>query len=112
MSDIKELKDEDLNKVTGGSTEENAPSSVKCCGFTFSGFVKKYAEQFVGDYFYLVSHDLDEYYYGRLLDSFEAESLLYTERTQVINCIEYNGASFSGFVEVSGDDYWLYRIKA
>lgn len=112
--DIKnELKDEDLKNVTGGSTTENASNEISCGSWIFTGFISKYAESHIGEKLYLVSHDKDEYYYGRLLDSFEAESTFWTERTHVINCEEHNGFKFSGFVEVSGDDFWLYsgRIK-
>lgn len=106
-----ELKDEDLKNVTGGSTTENAPNEFSCGGWAFSGFVGKYAENHIGEKLYLVSHDGDEYYFGRLLDSFEAESTFWSERTQVINCEEHNGYKYCGFVEVSGDDYWLYRER-
>ena len=115
MSDKKsyELKDEYLNNVVGGSTTENAPSNCTCGNWIFTGFISKYAESHIGQKLYLVSHSADEYYYGRLLDSFEAESTFWTERTHVILCEEHNGVQFNGFVEVSGDDYWLYseRIK-
>lgn len=106
-----ELKDEELKNVTGGSTTEDAPNELICGNWAFSGFVIKYAESHVGEKLYLVSHDKDEYYYGILLDSFEAESTFWTERTQVIRCEEHNGVPYSGFVEVSGDDYWLYRER-
>ena len=108
-----DLKDEELQEVTGGSTTENAPNELSCANWVFSGFIGKYAESHIGEKLYLVSHDKDEYYYGRLLDSFEAESTFWTERTHVILCEEHNGSKFSGYVEVSGDDYWLYseRIK-
>ena len=45
------------------------------------------------------------------MDSFEAEYTFSTERTQVMLCRERNGVPFSGVVEVSGDDYWLYRER-
>lgn len=106
-----ELKDEDLKSVTGGSTTEDAPNELSCNNWTFRGFIGKYAEGHIGNKLYLVSHDKDEYYYGRLLDSFEAESTFWTERTHVISCEEHNGVKFSGFVEVSGDDYWLYSER-
>ena len=106
-----ELKDDELSKVTGGSTTENAPNEFVCGNWTFTGFIIKYAESHIGEKLYLVSHDGSEYYYGRLLDSFEAESTFWTERTQVINCEEHNGTKFNGFVEVSGDDYYLYRER-
>ena len=106
-----ELKDEDLKNVTGGSTTENAPNELSCSSWAFSGFIVKYAESHIGEKLYFVSHSGDEYYYGRLLDSFEAESTFWTERTHVINCEEHNGSKFSGFVEVSGDDYWIYMER-
>ena len=56
-----ELKDEDLNDVTGGSTTENAPKEFSCGSWTFSGFIGKYAESHIGEKLYLVSHDGDEY---------------------------------------------------
>lgn len=108
---LKELSDEELNMVTGGSTIEDAPDELSCGKWKFVGFVGKYADSHIGEKLYLVSHDKDEYYYGRLLDSFEAESTFWTERTQVILCEEHNGAVFKGYVEVSGDDYWLYRER-
>lgn len=108
-----ELKDEDLKSVVGGSTKEDAPNELSCGNWTFSGFIGKYADSHIGEKLYLVSHDKDEYYYGRLLDSFEAESTFWTERTHVILSEERNGVKYGGYVEVSGDDYWLYseRIK-
>lgn len=106
-----ELNEEDLEKVNGGSTTEDASNELSFGNWTFSGFVGKYAESHIGEKLYLVSHDKDEYYYGRLLDSFEAESTFWTERTQVINCEEHNGVRLVGVVEVSGDDYWLYRER-
>lgn len=108
---LRELSDDELCLVSGGSTKEDAPDDLSCGSWSFSGFVGKYAESHIGEKLYLVSHSGKEYYYGRLLDSFEAESTLWTERTQVINCEEHNGVKFSGFVEVSGDDYWLYRER-
>ena len=105
------LNDEDLENVTGGSTTENAPGVLSCDSWAFSGFIRKYAESHRGEMLYLVSHDKDEYYYGTLLDSFEAEYTFSTERTQVMLCRERNGVPFSGVVEVSGDDYWLYRER-
>ena len=109
--EIKELNDDELQEVTGGSTNEDAPDVLSCGAWKFSGFIIKYAESHIGEKLYLVSHDKDEYYYGRLLDSFEAESTFWTERTQVINCEEHNGVKYGGIVEVSGDDYWLYRER-
>ena len=111
VNNQKELNDEDLKSVTGGSTSEDAADEYSNSKWSFSGFVSKYAESHIGEKFYLVSHDGDEYYYGMLLDSFEAESTLWTERTQVIRCEEHNGKPYGGFVEVSGDDYWLYRER-
>lgn len=109
----KKINDDELKSITGGSSKEDAPDKLTCGGWIFSGFIGKYAESHIGENLYLVSHSKDEYYFGRLLDSFEAESLLWTERTHVFLCCEHNGASFSGYIEVSGDDYWLYseRIK-
>lgn len=106
-----DLTDDDLKNVTGGSTTEDAPNELSCGSWAFSGFVGKYAESHIGEKLYLVSHGKDEYYYGRLLDSFEAESTFWTERTHVILCEEHNGLKFSGYVELSGDDYWLYRER-
>lgn len=107
----KQLSEEELNKVSGGSTTENAPQTASVGSYRFTGFVGKYAETHVGEFLYLVDHDGEHYYYGRLLDSFEAEYTFSTERTQVINCVEKDGKSYYGIVEVSGDDYWLYREK-
>lgn len=108
-----EIEDEDLKNVIGGSTIEDAPSELSAGSWVFTGFIGKYAEGHIGEKLYLVSHNKNNYYYGRLLDSFEAESTFWTERTHVINCEEHNDIKFTGFVEVSGDDYWLYsgRIK-
>ena len=61
---LKQIKDEELKNVTGGSTTEDAPNEVICGNWAFSGFVIKYAESHVGEKLYLVSHDKDEYYYG------------------------------------------------
>lgn len=108
---FKELSDEEIKQVSGGSTTENAPKEFSCGNWMFSGFVGKYAEGHIGEKLYLVSHDGDEYYFGLLLDSFEAESTFWTERTHVIRCEEHNGMKYSGYVEVSGDDYWLYRER-
>lgn len=107
----KELSENEMQQVIGGSTSENAPDELSCGNWIFTGFIIKYAENHIGEKLYLVSHDKNEYYYGRLLDSFEAESTFWTERTQVMYCEERNGAGFSGIVEVSGDDYWLYRER-
>lgn len=109
--DIKELNEHELKNVVGGSTSEDAPNVFSCGAWEFTGFVGKYAEGHIGESFYLVNHDGDEYYYGRLLDSFEVEFTFSTERTQVINCYEHNGTPMCGVVEVSGDDYWLYRER-
>ena len=106
-----ELKDEELKLVTGGSTTEDAPNELSCDNWVFYGFIGKYADSHIGEKLYLVSHSRNEYYYGRLLDTFEAESTFWTERTHVINCEEHNGVKYGGFVEVSGDDYWLYRER-
>ena len=108
---LKELSDEELEKVTGGSTTEDAQETLSFGNWSFTGFIGKYADSHIGEKLYLVSHDKDEYYYGRLLDSFEAEHSLWTERTHQIMCEEHNGSKFSGLVEVSGDDYWLYRER-
>lgn len=105
------LSDEELKKVTGGSTTEDAPNELSFGSWMFSGFIGKYADSHIGEKLYLVSHDKDEYYYGRLLDTFEAESTFWTERTHVILCEEHNGLKYVGYVEVSGDDYWLYRER-
>ena len=108
---ITELTEDEIKVVTGGSTTENAPNELSCGSYTFVGFIGKYAESHIGEKLYLVSHSGAEYYYGRLLDSFEAESTFWTERTHVINCEEHNGTKYNGYVEVSGDDYWLYRER-
>ena len=107
----KELNDNELENVVGGSTEENAPENANCGNFVFTGFVGKYAEWHIGENLYLVDHDGDHYYYGTLLDSYEAEYTFRTERMQVMNCVESDGKPYSGIVEVSGDDYWLYRER-
>lgn len=109
--DFKELNDEQLENVAGGSTTEDAPATLSFGGFTFTGFVGKYAEGHIGEMLYVVSHDKDHYYYGKLRDSFEAEYTFSTERTHVIKCIEKDGAAYNGIVELSGDDYWLYRER-
>lgn len=106
-----ELNEEELNAVVGGSTTEDAPETLSLKNWSFTGFIGKYAEGHIGTTLYLVSHDGNHYYYGRLMDSFEAEYTFSTERTQVMNCIEHDGHSFNGIVEVSGDDYWLYRER-
>ena len=111
MTEKKELKDKQLEKVSGGSTEENAPETVPYGNGFFNGFISKYAESHIGELLYLVSHDGKNYYYGTLTDSFEAETTFYTERTQVMSCVEHNDKKLSGVVEVSGDDYWLYRER-
>ena len=108
---LKELTDDEIKEVTGGSTTENAPDELYCGDYIFSGFIGKYADSHIGEKLYLVSHSGKEYYYGRLLDTFEAESTFWTERTHVIMCTEHNGSKFNGYVEVSGDDYWLYRER-
>lgn len=107
----KVLNDEQLEKVVGGSTEENALDPFKCAVGTFSGFVGKYAEGHIGGMFYLVSHDGDEYYYGQLRDSFEVQYTFWTERTQVMMSSIHNGATLKGIIELSGDDYYLYQRK-
>lgn len=106
-----ELKNEELKNVVGGSTTENAPNELVCRNWTFNGFIGKYADSHIGEKLFIVSHSKNEYYYGRLLDSFEAESTFWTERTHVILCEEHNGLIYRGYVEVSGDDYWLYRER-
>lgn len=110
--DRKELNEEELKQVVGGSTsEDDAPSTFSCGNWMFTGFVRKYAESHRGESLYLVSHSGTNYYYGTLLDSFEAESFFTTERTQVMYAIEHNGVGCNEFIEVSGDDYWLYRER-
>ena len=111
MSDIKELKDDELKSVVGGSTEENAPTTFDCGKWAFTNHVSKYAEAHIGEMLYLVDHDGNNYYYGTLSDSYEAESTFWTERMQDMTCIEHNGIPFTGFIEVSGDDYYLYRTR-
>ena len=109
--EFKELNEDELEKVSGGSTEEDASEELICSNWTFSGFIIKYAESHIGEKLYLVSHSGKEYYYGTLIDSFEAEYTFSTERTQVMMCEERNGTQHGGVVEVSGDDYWLYRER-
>lgn len=105
------IKDEELNEVNGGSTVENAPEEARCKNHVFTGFVGKYAESFMGQSFYYVDHDLEHYFYGVLLHSFEAEYTFSTERTHVIRCTEKDNRSVNGLIELSGDDYWIYRNK-
>ena len=107
----KVLNDEQLEKVVGGSVEENATDPFICSVGTFSGFISKYAEGHIGGMFYLVSHDGDEYYYGQLRDSFEVEYTFSTERTQVMMCEMHNGVALKVPIELSGDDYYLYQRK-
>ena len=109
--EIKELNEDELKQVSGGSTTENAPDPFVCGSWTFSGHVGKYAEAYRGQKFYLVKHDGSEYYYGTLRDSFEDESTFWTERTQLIKCEQHNGMPLVGPVQVSGDDYYLYRER-
>lgn len=107
-----EIKDDELEKVTGGSTTENAPSEFSCSNnWVFTGFVGKYAESHIGEKLYLVAHSGNKYYYGTLRDSFEVEYTFSTERTHCMACEEKNGKPYDGFVEVSGDDYYLYRER-
>lgn len=109
--EIEELNEDELSKVSGGSTKEDAPDELTCSNWVFSGFIGKYAEGHIGEYLYLVSHDKDEYYYGQLRDSFEVEYTLWTIRTHQMKCKEHNGKSFTNFIEVSGDDYWIYKER-
>lgn len=108
---LKTLNDEELLQVTGGSTTEDAPEEFNCGKWTFRGHISKYAEAYRNQTLYLVSHDGDEYYYGVLIDSYESESTLWTERMQAMQCQEHNGVRFVGWIEVSGDDYYLYRER-
>lgn len=109
--DIRELSDEELKAVNGGSSSESGPNSIKCCGWTFSGALSKYAENHKGENLYFVSEDADEYYYGCLLDSFESEYTFWTYRKQAVQCIEHNGAPFTGFVQLPGDDFYIYTAR-
>ena len=111
MSEKKELKDEDLKNVTGGSSSDYGPDSFKCCGWTFSGALSKYAEGHKGEKLFFVSEDADEFYYGYLLDSFESEYTLWTYRKQAVQCIEHNDVSFTGFVQLPGDDFYIYKER-
>lgn len=110
--DIKELVEEDLKVVTGGSTQEDAPETFSCGVGTFTGFIGKYAaEGHLFEMVYFVSHSGDDYYYGELRESFEYETTFWTERTQVMMGKEHNGGAISGIVEVSGDDYYIYKTR-
>lgn len=106
-----ELNDEELNVVVGGSTNEDAPKEFRCKVGVFTNHVSKYAEGFLYDNFYLVRHDGEQYYYGRLMSSFEAETTFFTERKQVMRCVEKNGLPYTDTIQVSGDNYYLYRTK-
>lgn len=108
---LNELNDEQLEKVSGGEVQEYAPDTFNCAVGKFTGFIKKYAESHIGEMLYFVSHDGDEYYYGQLRESFEEESLFSTERVQQIMCQIRNGVPHGGIVQISGDDYWIYRNK-
>lgn len=107
----KELTEEELKTVTGGSTVEDAPNDFNTGKWHFVGFIGKYAEGHIGQNLYLVKHDGSTYYYGTLEDSFEAEFTFSTERTQQMSCVERNGVPYYGIIEVSGDDYWLYSER-
>lgn len=107
--DIKELNDEELKAVSGGSSSDYGPDSFKCCGWTFSGAMSKYAEAHIGESLFFVSEDADEFYYGVLLDSFESEYTFWTYRKQAVQCIEHNGTPFTGFVQLDGDSFYVYR---
>ncbi len=110
-SELRTLNDEELSQVTGGSTEEDAPEEFDCGKWVFRGHITKYAEAYRNQMLYLVSHDGDEYYYGLLIDSFEAERTLWTLRKHDMQCEEHNGVRFIGWIEVSGDDFYLYRER-
>ena len=101
------LNDDELEKVTGGDELEN----IVLIGSTaFTGRVKMYDGQ-LGQNYYLVDDDKDEWFYGQLVDTYELEYAFYTVRTHVFRVTQHNGISCSGVKEFCGDDYSMYTHK-
>lgn len=104
---MNKINDEELDLVVGGN---ELGASVKVNGATFTGRVDMYAGQLYTEY-YIVDDDKDEWFYGTLYDSFEAEFTFHTIRTHVFRMISHNGEPMGGVREFCGDDYTLYTTK-
>ena len=76
------LSDEQLEEVTGGTrTVRN---------MLFYGHVGKY-DGIVGQRYYVVYDDFDEWFYGTMLRTYEADELFHTRRTHLFSIILNNG---------------------
>lgn len=100
------LIDSELEKVTGGNDLGKTATVGKR---HFSNRVDMYAGT-IGESYYIVDDDEDEYFYGVLMDTWEAPQIFGTERTHVFRCTEHNGSACSITREFSGDDYTLYTV--
>ena len=109
---IKELTNEDLNKVSGGVGKGGA--STRTIGsITFTGHIGKY-NAVAGQKYYLTFDDRDEWYYGEMIKSWEKKELgvlLGTVRTHKLRLILNNGANVEAYNinrDFSGDYTTLY----
>lgn len=98
------LNDDELEQVTGGNELGNTASVGSV---TFFGRVGMYSGQ-LGNSYYIVSDDKDEWFYGQLVDTYELEYTFHTIRTHVFRVTMHNGTSCNGVKEFCGDDYTMY----
>lgn len=100
----KSLSDDELEQVTGGN-ELGATTTIGSA--VFEGRVGMYSGR-IGNNYYIVSDDKDEWFYGQLVDTYELEYTFHTIRTHVFRVTMHNGTSCNGVKEFCGDDYTMY----
>ena len=101
------LNDDELDQVTGGN---ELGSNVTVGSATFLNRVDMYQGK-LGQYYYIVDDDKDEWFYGQLVDTYELEYTFHTIRTHVFRVSVHNGTSCFGVKEFCGDDYTMYTDK-
>ena len=108
-----EIKEKDLEKAVGGSGGDNSRTIGKS---TFTGHVGKY-DAVVGNKYYALKDNADEWIYGVLVKSYEKSKGCYTVRTHVIDAERgytinewYNPALKRE--EISGDSWTLYTTRS
>ena len=101
------LTDDELDQVTGGN---ELGSSASVGSAVFTGRVDMYQGK-LGQSYYIVDDDGDEWFYGQLVDTYELEYTFHTIRTHVFRVTMHNGTSCFGVKEFCGDDYTMYTDR-